>query len=86
MLGLSVAGSYLCETRKREGMTQASNVLFTIVRRAAKSVMLPKKNRLSQRPSDENLYADHNKSGYSPSIRRPFTYRARLDAVYFPIP
>lgn len=38
-----------------------NNVLEAIAKREAEPVIPPKKNRLDQRPYDENLYADRNK-------------------------
>ena len=38
-----------------------NNVLETIAKHHAEPVIPPKKNRLDQRPYDENLYADRNK-------------------------
>lgn len=38
-----------------------NTVLEALANQAAEAVIPPKKNRLDQRPCDENLYADRNK-------------------------
>lgn len=38
-----------------------TNVLEALAKRGAEPVIPPRKNRLEQRPYDENLYADRNK-------------------------